>query len=294
MEGIKMLQQSTLDDDMLSEIIDAVFDSSSSDSEASSTYKKPHGSRPGRAPNVNRGHAMGADRLYQDYFAPNAVYNERLFRRRFRMQRELFIRIVQGIKTHDEYFEQRFDALNVPGLSTLQKITAAIHQLAYGTPADACDEYIRISESTAQKCLDKFAQAMIDKYGPVYLRSPTPEDLERTLRINAARGFPDCAGSLDCYAWRWDKCPKAKQGQYKGHKGTSIILEAAVDGDLWFWHAHVGFPGSLNDINVVQRSSLICLTLHDIVNGACHQVSYVVNHQIYTTPYWLVDGIYPR
>ncbi|ETV63799.1 hypothetical protein H257_19270 [Aphanomyces astaci] len=162
MEGIKMLQQSTLDDDMLSEIVDAVFDSSSSDSEASSTYKKPHGgSRPGRAPNVNRGHAMGGDRLYQDYFAPNAVYNERLFRRRFRMQRELFIRIVQGIKTHDEYFEQRFNALNVPGLSTLQKITAAIRQLAYGTPADACDEYIRISESTAQKCLDKFAQVQL-------------------------------------------------------------------------------------------------------------------------------------
>ena len=44
---------------------------------------------------------------------------------------------------------QKRDALGRLGLSSLQKCTAAIRMLAYGLPADACDEYVRIGETTA-------------------------------------------------------------------------------------------------------------------------------------------------
>jgi len=33
--------------------------------------------------------------------------------------------------------------------------------LAYGTPADALDEYLKIGKSTALECLDKFAQGVL-------------------------------------------------------------------------------------------------------------------------------------
>ena len=64
-----------------------------------------------------------------------------------------FLRIVEAIEEHDEYFVQKHDAAMVLGLSTLQKATAAIRQLAYGSPADAIDEYVWIGESTALESL---------------------------------------------------------------------------------------------------------------------------------------------
>ncbi|KAL6899410.1 hypothetical protein ACP4OV_006068 [Aristida adscensionis] len=67
------------------------------------------------------------------------------------------------------------------GLSPLQKCTAAMRMLAYGTPADALDEYLKIGKSTALECLDKFARGVIEVFGGEYLRRPTREDLERIL-----------------------------------------------------------------------------------------------------------------
>ncbi|CAL5412461.1 unnamed protein product [Camellia sinensis] len=46
------------------------------------------------------------------------------------------------------------------GLSSLQKITAALKMLAYGVAADFMDEYLRIGESTAMKSLKKFVKAV--------------------------------------------------------------------------------------------------------------------------------------
>ena len=59
---------------------------------------------------VNRDRAEGHERLYRDYFATPCVY-ESLFRRRFRMSRPLFLRILNGVEQYDPYFIQRTDAV---------------------------------------------------------------------------------------------------------------------------------------------------------------------------------------
>ncbi|KAK1930583.1 hypothetical protein P3T76_013905 [Phytophthora citrophthora] len=78
----------------------------------------------------------GRARLIRDYLAETPVYSARIFRRKSRMCRPLYLRKL--------------------GLSALQKCTAAIRQLAYGMPADAMDEYIRIAENTTTKRLLRF------------------------------------------------------------------------------------------------------------------------------------------
>lgn len=47
-----------------------------------------------------------------------------MFRRRFRMSRNPFLRIVDAVNNHDAYFTQQSDGVGWLGLSTIQKTTA--------------------------------------------------------------------------------------------------------------------------------------------------------------------------
>ena len=83
--------------------------------------------------------------------------------------------------------------------------------LAYGTAADFVDEYIRIGESTAIESLKRFVKAIVEVFGPEYLRRPNREDTSRLLAFAEQRGFPGMLGSIDCMHWKWKNCPTAWQ-----------------------------------------------------------------------------------
>ncbi|KAH9132494.1 hypothetical protein AeRB84_021113 [Aphanomyces euteiches] len=115
------------------------------------------------------------------------------------------------------------------GLSTLQKCTAAIRILSTGSAADTIDDYVRIGESTALKCLKRFALALIDEFGDEYLRDPTKEDIEYYMEINESRGFPGMFGSIDCTHIEWKNFPSAWRGQFQGKScKATIAMEAVV------------------------------------------------------------------
>ncbi|XP_073355232.1 uncharacterized protein [Aegilops tauschii subsp. strangulata] len=156
------------------------------------------GSVPGRAPNLNRNRERGHALLYADYFSNTLLFKPDKFRRRFRMARHVFNRIREGVVAHDPYFECKTDALGKLGFSSYQKCTTAIRMLAYGIPGNLVDEYVRMSETTCLMSMYKFCQAVIEVFGPEYLRQPTAADTERLLVTNAARGFSGMLGSIDC------------------------------------------------------------------------------------------------
>ncbi|XP_042758223.1 uncharacterized protein LOC122194438 [Lactuca sativa] len=90
----------------------------------------------------DRERKRGEARLMKDYFVDNPTYGEENFLGRFRMRKPLFLRIVEVVTANDRYFQQRPDATGRQGLSPLQKCTGAMRVLAYGTSADAHDEYL--------------------------------------------------------------------------------------------------------------------------------------------------------
>ncbi|XP_038717194.1 uncharacterized protein LOC120010469 [Tripterygium wilfordii] len=139
---------------------------------------------------IQRNHNDGHSRLWNDYFKPDPVYHEGLFRRRFRMSRNLFLHIANAVVANDTYFTQRRNAVGVLGLSALQKITAALRILAYGSPADTLDEYIQIGESTAIASLRRFVKGVVTVFRERYLRAPDQNDVHRLLAQNEERGFP--------------------------------------------------------------------------------------------------------
>ncbi|XP_018470894.1 uncharacterized protein LOC108842468 [Raphanus sativus] len=207
------------------------------------------------------------------------------------MNKRLFLRIVHRLSTEVEYFRLTEDALGRSSLTPLQKCTAAIRQLAYGSASDAVDEYVRLAETTAQHCLHNFTAGIIDLFGDQYLRRPTPEDLQRLLLKGEERGFPGMIGSIDCMHWEWKNCPTAWKGMYsRGSGKPTIVLEAVASYDLWIWHSFFGAPGTMNDLNILDRSPVF----DDIINGEAPEVNFYVNGREYNLAYYLTDGIYPK
>ncbi|XP_057808907.1 uncharacterized protein LOC131023386 [Salvia miltiorrhiza] len=191
----------------------------------------------------------------------------------------------------DRFFQQHPDAAGRLGMSPIQKCTAAMRVLAYGTSADLHGEYLRMSAQVIRKSVIKFVEGVISNFRAEYLRKPTEEDMAALLHIGEQRGFPGMMGSIDCMHWEWKNCPNAWAGQYAGRSGTpTIILEAVASQDLWIWHAFFGTPGSRNDINVLDQSPVF----DDILEGRAPKVNYIVNGRERNMGYYLTDSIYPQ
>uniref|UniRef100_A0A0D3D2J6 DDE Tnp4 domain-containing protein n=1 Tax=Brassica oleracea var. oleracea TaxID=109376 RepID=A0A0D3D2J6_BRAOL len=200
---------------------------------------------------IERHRKGGHIQLWNDYFSEDSTFSSELFRRRFRMNKGLFLRIVHRLSECLPFFQQRRDATGRLGLTPLQKCTAAIRLLAYGSAAETVDEYLRLEQ----------------------------------------RGFSGMIGSIDCMHWEWKNCPSAWKGQYtRGSGKLTIVLEAVASQDLWIWHAFFGPPGTLNDINVLERGPVF----DDIIEGRAPRVRYMVNGHMYKLAYYLTDGIYPK
>jgi hypothetical protein len=184
-----------------------------------------------REANVDRDREAGHARLYKDYFdLIIPLYKEKAFRRRYRMSRELFLAILNGVRYYDDYFEARYDCTGKIGFFSYQKCSTIVRQLAYGVPGDL----IRMSESTCHVAMYRFCEDVIAVFGEHYLREPNTDYTARLLSINESRRFPGMLGIIDCMHWQWKNSPFSWQEQFKGHKeGCMIILEAVASQNLW-------------------------------------------------------------
>uniref|UniRef100_A0A0D2ZVK3 Nuclease HARBI1 n=1 Tax=Brassica oleracea var. oleracea TaxID=109376 RepID=A0A0D2ZVK3_BRAOL len=188
-------------EERLNEIFDDILEDTYNDIVEAKTSKQR------KQAYIERNREAGHSRLWDDYFTEDSTFSTYLFRRRFRMNKDLFLRLVHGLSENVPFFRQRRDATGRFGLSPLQKCTAAIRLLAYGTAADTVDKYLRLGESTALSCLHHFTDGIIQLFGDEYLRRPIPEDLQRLFDMGDKRGFPGMVGSIDCMHWEWKNCP---------------------------------------------------------------------------------------
>ncbi len=157
------------------------------------------------------------------------------------------------------------------------------------SPMEFDDKY-RMGASTGMEAMKRYCAAVVAIYSNVALRYPTKEDIDRLLDEGNDAGFPGCIGSIDCMHWNWKNCPSSWKGMFQGKSGKpTVILEAIADQSCRFWHFNFGNPGSMNNINVLDRSPLFS----NAVKGKAPQVTYTVNGNEYNYAYWLADGIYP-
>ena len=112
----------------------------------------------------------------------------------------------------------------------------------------------------------------------------------------AAKGFPGALASWDCKHFNWKNCPMRLAGQHKGHKEggkNTLILEAISDHRRYIWYSNFGDPGSLNDLNVLDKSSIVGSLLSGNLALKSPE-NYMINGTERDWLYFLVDGIYPE
>lgn len=252
------------------------------------------GSRPGRSANKDRDFDFAYTKLKKDYFSGHqSTYDERNFETRFRVSRRVFNTVYNKLYGLDPFIH-KVDALGKKGIHPLVRLTSCFRLIAYGDSCDREDENMRLSRSSMNDALKSFCNLIIEQFGDNYLnRTPNEKERKSILKINEKRGFPGLLASWDCSHFQWDKCPIQLHGQFKNgrYKGKTIVLEAVVDCNLRVWYAHFGFPGTLNDINVLDKSNIV----GDILDGSfsLKTDNYIINGVIRDYVYFLVDGAYP-
>ena len=73
-------------------------------------------------------------------------------------------------------------------------------------------------------------------------------------------------------------------GDVQGKEGKpTVILEAVASYDAWKWHAFVGMPGTLNDINVLNCSPFLV----KVICGKFSKPPYTLHRTERTNAYFL-------
>ena len=152
-----------------------------------------------------------------------------------------------------------------------------------------------MGKSTGNLCLSKLCFGIVNspKYSQLYLRLPTKSDTRRIVQLHKDNhGIDGMLGSLDVTKIHWANCPCAWKGQFEGKEGSPTIrLEAVADYNLWIWHSAFGFPGSMNDLNIWERSPLLETMIDGYHDSIDH--NFIINGQSFKQLYYLIDGIYP-
>ena len=112
------------------------------------------------------------------------------------MRKHVFLRIVEALGNHVEFFRMSVGAVGRTSISPLQKCTAAIRMLAYGSPADFLDEYIRIGKTTSTLCLERFVKGVTAIFGPEYTGMPNNEDTAHYYKWGSLMNFQVCSVPL--------------------------------------------------------------------------------------------------
>jgi hypothetical protein len=186
------------------------------------------------------------------------------------MPRAVFNRIKEAIIGKGLFCKKVANFSGKKGIHPLVRLTACIRRLAYGDSADLDDENLYMAESTINMSLKQFNKLMIEEFGAQYLNCcPSAAEIERVMTINAGRGFP---------------------GMFASDK--TLVLEAIANADLYIWYYFFGESGSLNDINILNKSTIV----GSILNGTLDLkiTPYTINNTHRDWLYFLVDGIYPK
>jgi Plant transposon protein len=243
-------------------------------------------------------HTRAFECVREDWIGNDCIFSDRQFEETFRLTRGIVERLIQACGNHaSAFFCINSNCAGKPPIAIEVKVLGVLKCIAYGSSGRAFMDYHQMATNTFTECLKAFFRAVkadTELQGQ-YMRSPSPTDIKRiTDQHLHAHGVPGMLGSLDCLHVYWKNCPVGWQGQFKNgrNKYSSVVTEALVDHNLWFWHVSVGHAGTQSDTNVWDVSPLLEALLSDEWTDSC-DFEFRLDGQVFNKLWILVDGIYP-
>jgi hypothetical protein len=96
---------------------------------------------------------------------------------------EMFLRVVDAVKSPCSYFKYKRNAVGDLGHNALKKITTTIRMLAFGVPAHSLDDSLRIAEGTTILSFRKFVKIKLRYLDKNISEHQTTEDIARLMGI---------------------------------------------------------------------------------------------------------------
>jgi Plant transposon protein len=232
------------------------------------------------------------------YYGPNPMFDDGQFARTFLIKKSMADELLILLGNEDSFFRENYH--NLTGAIQFDpkaKLLITLKMLAFGVSSVAFLDFFQMGERTAMDSMKKFCHLVrkSPELNARFLRKMTCADAKRVSDLHLELyGVPGMAGSLDCMHAFWKNCPMAHRGVFAGKDAVpSLVLEAAANYNLLFWHTAFGFPGSHNDINIMEQSPL----LKDVLDGTFHcdvDFAFEVNNRQFYRLFYLADGIYPN
>ncbi|XP_076837450.1 uncharacterized protein LOC143482801 [Brachyhypopomus gauderio] len=172
---------------------------------------------------------------------------------RFRMSRETFFLLCGKLKPR----LARQDTCLRPALPLEKRVAVALWRLASNVEYRTISALFGVGRSTVCKCVREVCHAIAVMLRPLYLRTPSEQELEDAARLFGTRwGFPHCVGALGSLHVPII-APTSNADNYWNSRGwLSVITQGAVNGLGQFWDVCTGFPGSTEHSAILQNSTL--------------------------------------
>ncbi|KAF4117943.1 uncharacterized protein LOC131554056 [Onychostoma macrolepis] len=172
---------------------------------------------------------------------------------KFRMTKETFFLLCGKLKPR----LSRQDTRLRPALPLEKRVAVALWRLASNVEYRTISALFGVGRSTVCKCVRDVCHAIVLLLRPLYLRSPSEQELEDAARLFASRwGFPHCVGAVASLHVPII-APSSNTHSYWNSRGwLSVVTQGAVNGLGQFWDVCAGFPGSTEHAELLQNSTL--------------------------------------
>ncbi|XP_066552472.1 uncharacterized protein LOC136718596 [Amia ocellicauda] len=172
---------------------------------------------------------------------------------KFRMSKDTFFFICNKLKPKLARQDTHFRL----ALPLEKRVAVALWRLATNVEYRTISVLFGVGRSTVCKCVRDVCHAIVSLLKPLYLQLPSEHEFEDMARLfNTRWGFPHCVGAIDSLHISIIAPPNYTADYWNSKCWHSVVLQGVVNGLGQFWDACAGFPGSTEDVTILQNSTL--------------------------------------